>query len=344
VAARYGFPEGDGAKQCIGLIELGGGYQPADLSAYFTQLGLPEPDVVAISVDNASNQPTGSVDGPDGEVMLDIEVAGSIAPAAKLAVYFAPNTDAGFLNAISTAVHDSNEAPDVISISWGGPESSWSAAALKAMDAALADAAVLGITVCIAAGDNGASDGVSSGGNHVDFPASSPHALACGGTSLLASSETVWNDGSAGGATGGGISTVFALPSYQAGLSIEPLSGRATALTMRGVPDVAGDADPDTGYQVRVDGSNTVIGGTRAVAPLWAGLIARLNGSATQKVGFLPPQLYASPASCNDITQGNNQGYRATQGWDACTGLGSPKGAALATLAAHPTKTKKAKS
>jgi kumamolisin len=174
----------------------------------------------------------------------------------------------------------------------------------------------------------------------VDFPASSPHALACGGTSLSASVETVWNDGSGGGATGGGISTVFALPAYQDGLMARPTSGQSSPLSMRGVPDVAGNADPETGYQVRVDGETMVIGGTSAVAPLWAGLIARLRSSGAGTASFLAPFLYASPSSCNDITQGNNNGYTASVGWDACTGLGSPNGAALAKLMAAAKKPK----
>ncbi len=339
VAERYAFPAGDGSGQCIGIIELGGGFRPADLSSYFAGLGLAAPEVIAVSVDNASNQPTGSADGPDGEVMLDIEVAGAIAPKARIAVYFAPNTDAGFTDAISRAVHDTTQKPTVLSISWGGPESSWTSAAIKAMDAALADAAALGITVCIASGDNGASDGATDGANHVDFPASSPHALGCGGTSLKASGESVWNNGANGGAGGGGVSTVFSLPSFQDGLSVHPLTGSATKLSMRGVPDVAGDADPETGYQVLVDGSATVIGGTSAVAPLWAGLIARLNANAGQSLGFLVPALYAQPALLSDITSGNNNGFQASAGWDACTGLGSPKGTALGGL--KPGKVKK---
>jgi kumamolisin len=338
VAARYQLPAGTGAGQSIGIIELGGGFAPADLSAYFAALGVATPSVSAVSVDGASNAPTGSTDGPDGEVMLDIEVSGALAPAATIAVYFAPNTDAGFLNAITTAVHDTAEHPDVISISWGGPESSWTRSAMEAMDAAIADAVALGLTVCVAAGDNGASDGVSDG-LHVDFPASSPHALACGGTSLSASTETVWNDGGAGGATGGGISQVFALPSYQAGLSATPVAGHASALAMRGVPDVSGDADPETGYQVRVDGVDLVIGGTSAVAPLWAGLIARLQSASGASPAFIAPLLYASPGSCHDITKGNNNGYAAGVGWDACTGLGSPNGPALEKLIA-PSKRK----
>jgi kumamolisin len=212
--------------------------------------------------------------------MLDIEVAGAIAPAAQIAVYFAPNTDQGFLDTVTTAIHDATNKPSVISISWGGPESSWTQQSMTAFDQAFQDAATMGITVCVAAGDNGSSDGAS--GDNVDFPASSPYALACGGTSVQASnnsitSETVWNDGAQGGSTGGGISSFFALPPYQEGLSAALTAGGARTLANRGVPDVAGDADENTGYDVRVDGSDTVIGGTSAVAPLWSGLIARIN-------------------------------------------------------------------
>src|SRR5487761_598338 len=119
--------------------------------------------------------------------MLDIEVAGAIAPAAAIAVYFAPNTDAGFLDAVTTAIHDDVRKPSVISISWGGPESTWTQQAMSAIDQAFQAAATLGITVCVAAGDSGSTDGVSDGSNHVDFPASSSGVLACGGTSLRAS-------------------------------------------------------------------------------------------------------------------------------------------------------------
>jgi kumamolisin len=334
VAAAYGFPNGSGAGQCVGLIELGGGFSPADLTTYFAGLGVASPSVVAVSVDGAENSPTGDANGPDGEVMLDVEVVGAISPQTNIAVYFAPNTDAGFLDAITTAVHDTTNKPSVISISWGGPESSWTAQAMTAMDEAFQAAATMGITVCVASGDNGSSDGVTDGSDHVDFPSSSPYALACGGTSLQASgsaisSEVVWNDGAANGASGGGISSFFALPSWQAGLKAQNNQGQSTALTMRGVPDVAGDADPDTGYAVRIDGTDTVIGGTSAVAPLWAALVARLNQASGKPVGYLNPQLYQNPTALRDITSGNNGDFDAAVGWDACTGLGSPNGAAL---------------
>jgi kumamolisin len=333
IASLYGFPAGDGRGQTIALIELGGGFVASDLAAYFSGLGLStQPAVVAVGVDGASNAPTGDPGGPDGEVMLDIEVAGTLAPAAKIAVYFGPNTDAGFLDAVTTAIHDTTNKPSVISISWGGPESSWSQQALDAFDQAFQDAATLGITVCAAAGDSGSSDGLA--GDHVDFPASSPHALACGGTRLQSSgasidAETVWNDGPAAGATGGGVSAAFALPAWQQGLSAARTAGGATLLATRGVPDVAADADPQTGYRVRADGQDEVFGGTSAVAPLWAGLIARINALKGVAVGFVNPVLYSNGAAFNDITQGNNGDFAAAPGWDACTGLGSPKGAAV---------------
>ena len=347
VASLYDFPAGNGQGQCVGIIELGGGYRPADLQTYFSGLHIPLPKVSAVSVDHGKNHPTGDPNGPDGEVMLDIEVAGAVAPAAHFAVYFAPNTDQGFLDAVTTAIHDTTNNPSVISISWGGPESSWTPQSMTAFDQAFQDAAAMGITVCIASGDDGSSDGVADGKDHVNFPASSPYALACGGTSLKASggsitSETVWNDGAQGGASGGGISGFFPRPPYQEGLSAALTKGGTEQLTGRGVPDVAGDADEDTGYQVRVDGTNTVIGGTSAVAPLWAGLIARINSanSANGKLlGFANPTLYQNGAAFNDITQGNNGDFAAAPGWDACTGMGSPNGtnvkAALAAKAAQ---------
>jgi kumamolisin len=337
VADIYGFPAGTGAGECVALIELGGGYRPKDLKTYFSGLGVGSPSVVAVSVDQAKNAPTGSGNGPDGEVMLDIEVVGAIAPGAKIAVYFAPNTDAGFLDAVTTAIHDTTHQPSVISISWGGAESTWTDQAKTAMDSAFQAAATMGITVCVASGDNGSSDGVAGGGDAVDFPASSSFALACGGTSLKAQgativSETVWNDGAGGGATGGGISTFFPLPAWQANLRATKTGGEAIPLTMRGVPDVSGDADPETGYTVRVDGTDTVIGGTSAVAPLWAALIARINAAGGKPAGFVNPLLYAHQGDLRDVTSGNNGDFDAAAGWDACTGLGSPNGKSLAAL------------
>jgi kumamolisin len=333
IASLYGFPSGTGEGQCIAIIELGGGFRPADLKTYFSGLNVGSPTVTAVSVDHGKNAPTGNPTSADAEVMLDIEVVGAVAPAASIVVYFAPNTDAGFLDAVTTAIHDTTHKPSVISISWGSPESAWTSQAITAMDSAFQAASAMGITVCVASGDNGSSDGVKTG-DHVDFPASSPYALACGGTSLRATatsitSETVWNDGAGGGASGGGVSTFFPVPSWQSGSKVTLKNGASTALAKRGVPDVAGDADPQTGYNVRIDGTKTVIGGTSAVAPLWAGLIARINQNLGAPVGYLHPRLYRDPQGLRDITEGDNGDFQASKGWDACTGLGSPNGQTL---------------
>jgi kumamolisin len=336
LAGLYQFPTGlDGSGQCIGIIELGGGFRPADLRAYFTGLGLPTPAVKAIRVDGGRNHPT-NANSADGEVMLDIEVAAGVAPKASIAVYFAPNTDQGFLDALTTAVHDKVNKPSVVSISWGAAESGWTAQAMTQFDQALQAAAALGVTVCCSAGDNGSSDGVADGKVHVDFPASSPFALGCGGTNLTASGQTisaevVWNANPTSSATGGGVSGFFPLPAYQNNAHVPPVSGLA-GQTGRGVPDVAGDADPASGYQVRVDGQNLVFGGTSAVSPLWAGLIALMNQKLGHSVGFLNPLLYGSLAGrglFHDIVSGNNGSYSAGPGWDACTGWGSPIGSKL---------------
>jgi kumamolisin len=335
VAKLYNFPTaGSGSGQTVAIIELGGGYKAADLTAYFSKLGIKTPSVVGVGVDGGANQPAGDPNSADGEVLLDIEVVGAIAPKAKIAVYFAPNTDQGFLDAITTAVHDQVRKPSVVSISWGGPESSWTDQSLNAFDQAFQDAGLLGVTVCCASGDDGSADGVTDGTAHVDFPASSPNVLACGGTRLESSAEkitneTVWNHGAGNGAGGGGVSEKFPLPSYQAKAGI-PTSANSSHFKGRGVPDVAGDADPATGYQIHVDGRDGVFGGTSAVAPLWAALTALINEQSKKPVGFLNPTLYkAVGKSFNDITNGNNGAYSAGPGWDACTGLGTPNGQAL---------------
>jgi kumamolisin len=342
VARFYQFPvSANGTGQTVAIIELGGGYTPSDLSTYFSGLSLSVPSVTAVGVDGGSNSPGQPA---DGEVELDIEVVGAVAPAASQVVYFAPNTDQGFLDAISEAVHAA-PTPIAVSISWGQSEDQWSAQSRTAMDQAFADAAALGVTVTVAAGDNGSSDSPTEQTQvHCDFPAASPHALACGGTKLTGNtstftitSEVVWNElASHEGAGGGGVSDVFPLPSYQANAGV-PVSAGGTGAG-RGVPDVAGNADPLTGYLVVVDGKREKIGGTSAVAPLWAGLIARLAQATGKRFGLLQPLLYAGVApgvaqpGFNDIVSGDNGAYKAGPGWDACTGLGSPDGSALLTL------------
>ena len=345
VGQLYQFPSGATAKgQTIGIIELGGGYRPADITAYFKSLGQQTPSVTAVPVDGGKNSPS-NANSADGEVMLDIEVSSAVAPGAKIVVYFAPNTDQGFIDAISTAVHDTTNKPSVISISWGGPESSWTQQSMNALDAACQSAAALGVSITVASGDDGSTDGAK--GKNVDFPASSPHVLGCGGTKLLGSgstitSEVVWNELSNNeGAGGGGVSNVFALPTWQANAKVPKPSGKTGG---RGVPDVAGDADPTSGYIVRVDGKSMVIGGTSAVAPLWAGLIALNNAQNKRSAGFINPQIYAASAKSafRDITSGNNGAFSAGPGWDACTGMGSPIGTKLISLLASSSSSKKA--
>jgi kumamolisin len=340
LAKLYDFPSDvDGHGQCIGIVELGGAFRTADIRAYFTKLGLPAPQITTVLVDHTHMRS----DEADAEVMLDIEVAAAIAPKAKIAVYFAPNTSQGFLDAITHAVHDTVNKPSVISISWGNPEKNWSGQALTQFDQAFQDAAALGVTICCAAGDAGSGDEnpdvlaqfgeTPDGLAHADFPASSPFALGCGGTKLVASStavtsETVWNEDPVRSATGGGVSDFFPVPDYQADANV-PASANPGGKMGRGVPDIAADADPATGYQVRVHGNDSVIGGTSAVAPLMAGLVALLNQKLGHPVGFVNPALYHLPGVTRDITSGNNGAYTARQGWDACTGLGVPDGAKL---------------
>ncbi len=360
----YNFPQGlDGSGQTIGIIELGGGYRPSDLDAYFSNLGLPTPTVIPVSVDGGTNAPS-SADSDDAEVVLDIQVAGAAAPGAKFVVYFAPNDAAsnGFLDAVTKAIHDTENNPSILSISWGGPEDTSTTNFQVQFDKALQAAALLGITVCVAAGDNGAADvgpKAWDGKAHVDFPSASPFALSCGGTRLITangaiSAESVWNQNAADlspgagpegsfGSGGGGVSGAFPQPAYQQQANV-PASLNPAGFKGRGVPDVTGDGDPDTGYNILVDGQQLQEGGTSAVAPLWAALIALINQKLKGRVGFVNPQLYALPAGSgafHDVSMGNNRvsfqqfkniGYDAGPGWDAASGLGSPDGTALSRV------------
>lgn len=321
VARLYGFPAGvDGSGQKIGIIELGGGFRQSELDQYFTSHSLHVRPVRAVSVDGAQNSPGGEA---DGEVMLDLCIVGAVAPGAEMLCYFAPNSSSGFANAIMQAVLDGCSA---ISISWGSPEASWGGAAgINPMRKAFAAAQAAGVTVTAAAGDNGSSDGLR--GNNADYPSSDPLVLGCGGTTLITqsdklTSETVWNNGARGGATGGGVSALFPLPMWQNGIGL-PGSHRC-------VPDVAGVADPETGWLVSVNNQPEVVGGTSAVAPMWAALAALLNQALGKRIGYLNPAIYALKGKgFRDITQGNNGTFVAKAGPDCCTGWGVPVGTVL---------------
>jgi kumamolisin len=350
-ATRYNFPDKqgdtvlDGTGQTLALIELGGGFQDSDLQSYFQELDLPVPTVTAVSVDGATNSPTTSrVD--DGEVMLDILVAGAVIPKANIVVYFAPSTEQGFIDAISAAVHDTARKPSVVSISWGGPESTSDTQGFTACHEIFSAAAALGITVCAASGDHGPADLSATDWDHaihVNHPSSDDLVLSCGGTQIdpVSGKDVVWNDntpfdptvhGGGGWASGGGVSKIFPVPDYQSAANVPvSLDGGQPG---RGLPDIAMSA---RNYLVRVDSSDVRSGGTSAVAPLMAALIVRLNQAKGKNVGFLNPFLYTNAANgvVVGVTDGSNtipntvQGYNATPGWNACTGLGTPDGTAI---------------
>jgi kumamolisin len=352
LASAYDFPAGDGSGQTIGLLEFGGGYFPDDLAAFGKAAGLASlPTVVPISVDK---MPTNTNDEATGEVMLDVEVLAGICPKATIPVWFSQFTEKGWVDALDAAMHDAQYKPQVLSISWGYAEdvSVWTASAVNQVNEALQEAALMGITICVAAGDDGSSDGVNDGHAHVDFPCASPYVLAVGGTLLRTGAkrtEVAWKDGDGlradnGGSTGGGVSLRIARPAWQAGLDIAPVN--PGQLAGRIVPDVAANASANTGYFVVAGGQQEISGGTSAATPLWAALVARINqqlAASGKRVGYLTPLLYGAAAAgagplgkvgCNDIHSGDNVtahvgGFKSTAGFDAVTGWGSPKGSDL---------------
>jgi kumamolisin len=338
VANFYDFPAGaDATGQCIGLLEFGGGFHRSDIRAWFTALGQPEPGVAAISVDRARNSPDGSLS--DVENILDIDVAGAVAPGARIAVYFAPNTEQGSFDAVSTAIFDAANDPSVLSTSWAATEETLSPSTMDLISGMFRAAALLGITVLAASGDAGSGNGAGDHRAHVSYPASDPFVTACGGTNLLerggtSFAEVLWNDDD--GASGGGISVHFPVPAWQGTVAV-PVSVN-DGHHGRGIPDIAGNAAPSHGYSLIQDGQSTrPAGGTSAVAPLYAGLVAVMNARLNKRVGFLNPVLYGltSPGvfrdvtCCGDNSAGSAPGYGVGVGWDATTGFGSINGRRL---------------
>ena len=339
IATVYNFPKQfTGKGVTIGVIELGGGYDLDDIQKYCAFMKTSMPNIIAVSADGTTNSPHGKTKDYDGEVVGDIETIIGAAPDATVAVYFSRNSNQGFLDCVNYAVHDKQHQPSILSVSWGSVESDFAPRTLQTFNSVLQQAALLGITVCCASGDHGSSAGVD-GGQHVSFPASSPYALACGGTRLQVSdnntivSETVWNNDK--GASGGGFSEVFPIPDWQTD-SDAARQAKGFKKTGRGVPDVASVGDPLTGYLILVNGKYVVGAGTSAAAPLWAALIARVNESLGRAVGFINPLLYQSAADFEKaaafraITDGDNGFYHAGPGWNPCTGFGSPDGTQFA--------------
>lgn len=349
MASYYNYPAGlDGTGQCIGIIEFGGGYFIQDINTYFAQLGMNTPSIVDVPVAGGSNSPTpgtgltkdiGSLE--TAEVELDIEVAGSAAPGASMAVYFVGTASTNnWVDAITAAINDSTNNPSVLSISWGLAEDAAPPQFLTPVDQALTSAAAAGLTVLIASGDQGSTGSWGQHGPpdalaHVNFPASSPNATGVGGTVLQpdgsggVAGEVVWDNGATTSASGGGVSAFFGVPSFQSAAGINPVSANPPNNPGRGAPDGCANAD---NYQVFIRGRNVPVGGTSAGTPLWAALIALVNQGIGGRAGLLQPMLYGPllmAGALNDITTGDNGAYAAGVGWDACTGLGSPNGTAI---------------
>jgi Pro-kumamolisin, activation domain len=350
VAQLYGFPTTpNAAGQTIGILEFDGGYNLSDVKLFYQSVGVPLPSITPVSIDGVPNNPNGSA---AVETLLDIDVAGAAAPGAKIAVYFAPWSEQGWVDAVTTAVHDTVNRPSAISISYGWPELNtienltWSLAAIKAVSATFQEAAAMGVTVLVSAGDHGSDCGMGDGKAHVLYPGSDPYVTSCGGTSLsnvsgLNFTEHVWNDNDDEWITGGGVSDVFFPPNFPLpvwqGWANVPGSAN-DGHKARAIPDIAGNADGASGYVLYQNGASIgAVGGTSATAPLYAGLVALLNADFGEPVGYLNPNLYAMPYSYvyRDINDNISNardgapGYKSVAGWDACTGLGSVNGTAL---------------
>ncbi len=345
VAHLYDFPrDSDGGGQTIALIELQmpgstSGYLMSDVMTYFNYLlQMPAPQMKAVGLLGCENRPEVN-SAYDSEVAIDYQVAGGAAPGATYMLYFAPWTGLGMMSALVAAVNNEEIPATIISCSFGLSEAYWLLGPmdLYLVETALTDAAYLGVTVFGAAGDYGAASEYRDGRAWVDYPASSPLVLGCGGTALfnrddIVEKEVVWNTTlNFGQATGGGISAVFPLPSWQEGIGVPPSINPGQG-TGRGVPDIAGDANPSTGFLLQFDNGTHAWAGTSATAPLMAALFARINGSLGVNLGYITPYLYKiAPGSgaFHDIVEGGNNGYSAHEGWDACSGWGRPIGTKL---------------
>jgi kumamolisin len=326
LCAAYQWPAAAVGGGTIAIVELDGGWAAEDMTRFFQQNNLPAPSIKDVSVDGTTNSGTHPRKDADGEVALDLELAGaSYALAtghpADIRVYWANGDDPNAITAAITMA--AADGCDVFSCSWGADEADYGRDAALALEAAAAAATASGMVIFAASGDNDSSDGGPTPAN-VDCPASAPHVIGCGGTTKPKTGyEVVWNDSPGqtnGDGTGGGYSTIFPEPGWQDVPTMAPVG--------RMVPDVAGDADPQTGYEIVLYGKSQVFGGTSAVAPLYAGLFAAFG----KKLGFVTPKLWANPTAFTLITLGNNGMYDAGFAPSPCTGLGVPIGTKLAAL------------
>ncbi|HTU98540.1 MAG TPA: S53 family peptidase [Solirubrobacteraceae bacterium] len=355
---RYRFPPGEGEGQTVAIAEFGGAYFASDLETFCTQQGRPEPTVnqIGLGVPVLTEEQVMALPADQreqvleeaGEVNMDVQIVAGLCPGSDIVVYFATWDQKGWVDLLGEVVKGVPAGPVAVSVSWGLSEDStdFSAAARRVIDQQLQAAALLGITVCVSAGDDGSGDQVTDGQAHVNFPACSPHVLAVGGTQVDADQEVVWwqapgSRSAGGGATGGGISRLFPQPSWQT-VEVRPPDG--STATGRIVPDIAALAGPPY-YQLVLLGKPSPNGGTSAAAPLWAALIARSAAAANPPRApvFLAPVLYgAGPdghplglSVCRDITAGNNTstppgwGFAAGPGFDAASGWGVPDGPPL---------------
>jgi kumamolisin len=323
VAARYQFPDADGSGQTVAILQLRGVFKADDFSRSMQAQAVAPKLPFTKRVDNAELAHEIETE-KDIESAIDTQVAGALAPGAQLIIYAAPDSERGVLDAIRTAIFDRDYNPSVLSISFGFPEQLWTPAALTILDELFTAAALIGVSVFCASGDNGAETDYD-GSPHVLAPASSPFAHACGGTEIVSGSDTTTE--SAWEKSGGGFSERFEVPAWQSVAS--SAASAYHAKPGRGVPDFAAQVRP--GYTVFFDGQRFAMGGTSAVAPAWSALAARINQKLGCPIGFFAPLLYRGAAGklFRDVTAGGNETFHAAAGWDPCTGLGVPIGPAI---------------
>ncbi|MBV8725855.1 MAG: hypothetical protein JO350_11035 [Candidatus Eremiobacteraeota bacterium] len=323
VVSRYAFPDSDGSGQTIAVLQFRGSFRSGDFSTSLRVQGITTQPPIVKRVDNAElAHDTDTM--KDVESAIDTQIAAALAPGSQIVVYAAPDDERGTLDAIREALFDEEHSASVLSISFGFPEYLWTPIALTILNELFTVAALLGVSVFCASGDNGAETDYD-GQPHVLAPASSPFAMACGGTQINAgdAGEMAWDR------TGGGFSDRFGVPAWQS--SVNPVAAGYAVKPGRGVPDVAAQAMP--GYPIVFEGTQLAAGGTSAVAPVWSALAARLNARLGAKIGFFAPLLYRAPGgTCfRDVTSGSNGKFSSGAGWNACTGLGVPIGSAIET-------------